>query len=65
MKKPQDLQLVLLRRDAEGAGISFHYACRMAAAGKVPTVRLGDRIHTIPGSTKAAIDAELNKGKID
>jgi hypothetical protein len=31
----------------------------MAVAGKVPSITLGKRIHTIPGSVKAAIDAEL------
>jgi hypothetical protein len=52
----------LLTKEARDAGISSYYARQMAAAGKVPTIRLGSRIHTIPGALKAAIAAEL-KGK--
>src|SRR5262245_40482812 len=58
--------LVHLAEDARAAGISKYHARQLAAAGKVPAVRLGagDRAHifTVPGACRAAIDADLKRG---
>jgi hypothetical protein len=53
---------VTIAKDARAAGISPYYGHRLAAAGKIPSIRFGTRDHTISGSCKAVVDADL-KGK--
>jgi hypothetical protein len=61
--------MVHLSADARAAGVSLHVARQLAAAGKVPTLKIesgGKRTHvfTSPGSVRAAINAELRRNRL-